>query len=161
MRPMDPVMDIYSSRLVKKADGCARQVWIVRGLLCVLAVATLYGGGSVLAQSTSGASSVRSFAGGVSPLFKFGGGSLYIDNQGTQGFLYTPAPNLQSYNFRNPTTGQAWSGAVMTLGPQLSIGLIQGANQLGNATVLPGPPRQTSPLPRIESTLFDDSNPLP
>lgn len=125
------------------------------------------GGGAFLinpsasAQSLSGASSGQSLAGGVSPQFKFGGGTLYIDNQGTQGFLYTPGQNFQSYSFRNPTTGQAWSGAVMTLGPQLSIGLIQGANQVGTATVLPGPPRQTSPLPPIESGLFDEPDVLP
>lgn len=89
-------------------------------------------------------------------MFKFSGGSLYIDNQGTQGFLYTPGQNFQSYNFRNPTTGQAWSGAVMTFGPQLSIGLIQGANQTGNATVLPSPPRETAPLPPIESGILDE-----
>lgn len=88
-------------------------------------------------------------------MFKFGGGSLYIDNQGTQGFLYTPGQNFQSHNFRNPTTGQAWSGASMTLGPQLSIGLIQGANQVGSPTVLPAPPRQTGLLPPIESGLFE------
>ena len=36
-------------------------------------------------------SSVRSFDGGVAPLFKMPGiGSLYLDNQGTQGFLYNP-----------------------------------------------------------------------
>jgi len=102
-------------------------------------------------------SSVRSFDGGVTPLFRGPGlGSLYIDNQGTQGFLYNPGNNFQSYSFRNPTTGQAWSGAVTTLGPQLSIGLIQGANQSGSPTVLPGPPRQTMPLPRIQSTILDD-----
>jgi hypothetical protein len=102
-------------------------------------------------------SSVRSFDGGVAPLVRGPGpGSLYLDNQGTQGFLYNPGNNFQSYSFRNPTTGQAWSGAVSTLGPQLSIGLIQGANQSGSATVLPGPPRQTAPLPRIQSTLLDD-----
>jgi len=101
--------------------------------------------------------SVRSFAGGVSPLIRGPGlGSLYLDNQGTQGFLYNPGNNFQSYSFRNPTTGQAWSGAVSTLGPQLSIGLIQGANQIGSPLVLPGPPRQTAPLPRIQSTLLDD-----
>src|SRR6266850_3369892 len=73
-------------------------------------------------------SSVRSFDGGVAPLFNLSGpGNLYIDNQGTQGFLYNPGNNFQSFSFRNPTTGQAWSGAVTTLGPQLSIGLIQGA----------------------------------
>ena len=105
-------------------------------------------------QSTS---SVRSFDGGVAPLFKMPGiGSLYVDNQGTQGFLYNPGNNFQSFSFRNPTTGQAWSGAVTTFGPQLSIGLIQGANQTGSPTVLPGPPRQTAPLPAIESTILDD-----
>jgi hypothetical protein len=102
-------------------------------------------------------SSVRSFDGGVAPLFTLPGpGSLYIDNQGTQGFLYNPGNNFQSFSFRNPTTGQAWSGAVTTLGPQLSIGLIQGANQSGSALVLPGPPRQSAPLPSIQSTILDD-----
>ena len=102
-------------------------------------------------------SSVRSFDGGVAPLFTLpGSGSLYIDNQGTQGFLYNPGNNFQSFSFRNPTTGQAWSGAVTTLGPQLSIGLIQGANQIGTPLVLPGPPRQTAPLPSIQSNLLDD-----
>ena len=102
-------------------------------------------------------SSVRSFDGGVAPLFTLPGpGSLYLDNQGTQGFLYNPGNNFQSFSFRNPTTGQAWSGAVTTLGPQLSIGLIQGANQSGSPLVLPGPPRQTVPLPSIQSTILDD-----
>jgi hypothetical protein len=102
-------------------------------------------------------SSVRSFDGGVAPLFTLPGpGSLYIDNQGTQGFLYNPGNNFQSFSFLNPTTGQAWSGAVMTLGPQLSIGLIQGANQSGSALVIPGPPRQTAPLPSIQSTILDE-----
>lgn len=102
-------------------------------------------------------SSVRSFDGGVAPLFMLPGpGSLYLDNQGTQGFLYNPGNNFQSFSFRNPTTGQAWSGAVTTLGPQLSIGLIQGANQSGSPLVLPGPPRQTAPLPSIQSTILDD-----
>lgn len=106
------------------------------------------------AQSVSG---VRGFDGGVAPLFNLTGpGNLYIDGQGTQGYLYTPGQNFQSYSFRNPTTGQAWSGAVMTLGPQLSIGLIQGANQVGSPIVLPGPPRQTPPLPAIQSTVFDE-----
>ena len=102
-------------------------------------------------------SSVRAFNGGVTPLFSLSGpGNLYIDNQGTQGFMYTPANNFESYSFRNPTTGQAWSGAVNTLGPQLSIGLIQGANQSGSPLVLPGPPRQTVPLSSIQSNILDD-----
>ena len=109
----------------------------------------------VWSQSTI--SSVRSFDGGVAPLFDLPGiGSLYLDNQGTQGHLYNPGNNFQSYSFRNPTTDQAWSGAVMTLGPRLSIGLIQGANQIGSPLVLPGPPRQTAPLPSIQSTILDE-----
>jgi hypothetical protein len=109
---------------------------------------------SASAQSVSG---VRGFDGGVAPLFSLvGPGSLYIDNEGTQGFLINPGNNFQSYSFRNPTTGQAWSGAVMTLGPQLSIGLIQGANQAGSPVVLPPPPRQPPPLVDIQSTLLDD-----
>jgi hypothetical protein len=106
------------------------------------------------AQSVSG---VRSFDGGVAPLFSLvGPGSLYIDSQGTQGFIYNFGNNFQSFSFRNPTTGQAWSGAVMTLGPQLSIGLIQGANQVGSPIVLPSPPRQPPPLVDIQSTLLED-----
>lgn len=108
-----------------------------------------------LGQSTI--SSVRSFDGGVAPLFTLPGpGRLYLDSQGTQGYLYNPGNNFQSYSFRNPTTGQAWNGAVSTLGPHLSIGLIQGANQVGSPLVLPGPPRQTSPLPSIQSTILDE-----
>jgi hypothetical protein len=102
-------------------------------------------------------SSVRSFDGGVTPLFNVTGiGNLYIDNQGTQGSMYVPGNNFETYSFRNPTTGQAWSGALTTLGPQLSIGLIQGANQSGTGIVLPSPPRQTVPLPSIQSTILDD-----
>jgi hypothetical protein len=102
-------------------------------------------------------SSVRSFNGGVTPLFSLSGaGNLYIDNQGTQGSMYAPGNNFESYSFRNPTTGQAWSGALMTLGPQLSIGLIQGANQSGSGLVLPAPPRQTAPLPSIQSNILDE-----
>ncbi len=102
-------------------------------------------------------SSVRSFDGGVAPLFNLTGiGNLYIDNQGTQGYMYAPGNNFESYSFRNPTTGQAWSGAVTTLGPQLSIGLIQGANQSGSGLILPGPPRQTAPLPSIQSNILDE-----
>lgn len=127
----------------------------VLGVLAVAAVMHLgIGSQETEAQSVSG---VRSFDGGVGPLFNLvGPGNLYLDSQGTQGYLYTPGQNFQSYSFRNPTTGQAWSGAVMTLGPQLSIGLIQGANQVGSPVVLPGPPRQTSPLPSVQSTLLDE-----
>ncbi len=128
-------------------------------LLYMLVVAAFSMSPSAFAQNVSagsGVSSVRSFDGGLGNLFRFGGGSLYVDRQGTQGFLFTPGQHFQSYNFRNPTTGQAWSGAVMTFGPQLSIGLIQGANQVGSPTVLPGPPPQTPPLPPIESGILDE-----
>jgi hypothetical protein len=109
---------------------------------------------SALAQTVS---SVRGFDGGVAPLFTFTGpGNLYLDQQGTQGYIYNFGNNFESFSFRNPTSGQAWSGASMTLGPQLSIGLIQGANQIGTGIILPGPPRQPPPLPDIESTLLDD-----
>lgn len=94
------------------------------------------------AQSVSG---VRAFGGGVGPLFGLvGPGNLYLDNQGTQGYLYTPGNNFESYNFRNPSTGQFWTGAVMTLGPQLSIGIIQGSNQSGSPVVLVSPPRDVT-----------------
>jgi hypothetical protein len=123
-------------------------------LLGVCLLVTAVADSLVWAQGVSG---VRAFGGGVAPLARMPGGSLYNDNQGTQGFLYTPGQNFQSYNFRNPTTGQAWSGAVGTLGPQLSIGLIQGGNQSGTPLVLPGPPRQTSPLPPVQSSIIESS----
>jgi len=121
-------------------------------LLGICLLVTIGADSLVWAQSVSG---VRAFGGGVAPLTRMPGGSLYNDNQGTQGFLYTPGQNFETYSFRNPTTGQAWSGAVGTLGPQLSIGLIQGANQTGTPLVLPGPPRQTSPLSTVQSTLIE------
>jgi hypothetical protein len=138
--------------LVRHIRVRLRQSSSIGKCLCLLITAGICADVSVWAQSASG---VRSFAGGVSPLLKLPGGSLYLDNQGTQGFLYTPGQHFQSHNFRNPTTGQAWSGAVMTFGPQLSIGLIQGANQAGSPTVLPPPPRQTDLLPPIESELLE------
>ncbi len=133
-------------------------VAVVPGALFVL-ILLLFAFPPLISQTwgQSTISSVRSFDGGVAPLFRSPGiGSVYLDNQGTQGYLYNPGNNFQSYSFRNPTTGQAWSGAITTLGPQLSIGLIQGANQVGSPLVLPGPPRQTAPLPSIQSTILDD-----
>lgn len=106
------------------------------------------------AQSVSG---IRAFGGGVAPLFGLvGPGNLYLDAQGTQGYVYNFGNNFESFNFSNPTTGQAWSGAMMTLGPQLSIGLIQGANQVGTPLVMPPIPRATPPLPPIQSTILDE-----
>jgi hypothetical protein len=110
---------------------------------------------SAWSQSVSG---VRAFGGGVAPLFELSGpGNLYLDTQGTQGYIYNfVGNNFESYNFRNPLTGQAWSGAMMTLGPRLSVGLIQGANQVGTPLVLPPIPRDVSPAPPIQSTILDE-----
>ena len=100
------------------------------GIRLVMVLFVLCSASSAAAQSVSG---VRGFNGGVAPLFSLvGPGFMYIDNQGTQGYIYTPGNNFESYSFNSPATGQAWSGAVMTLGPQLAIGLIQGANQVGS-----------------------------
>ena len=124
------------------------------GIMLIAATAGFLWVPSAAAQSVSG---VRGFNGGVAPLFGLvGPGNLYIDNQGTQGFIYNFGNNFESYSFRNPTTGQAWSGAVMTLGPQLSVGLIQGANQSGSPVVFPPVPRDVSPVPPIQSGLLED-----
>lgn len=123
--------------------------WVAVGTLLVLHVYS-----QAWAQSVS---SVRGLNGGVAPLFGLvGPGNLYVDNQGTQGYIYNFGNNFQSYSFNNHTTGQAWSGAMMTLGPQLSVGLIQGANQVGSPLVFPPAPRDVGPLPLIQSTILDD-----
>lgn len=135
---------------------------VKRALLLVVALIVLEV--PAWAQTVSG---VRGLSGGVAPLFNLTGpGNLYTDNQGTQGYMYAPASNFQTYNFRVPY-GQAWSGAMMTLGPQQTIGLIAGANQGGfsfstgtvvlssSATVFPPAPRQLPPLPRIQSSILD------
>lgn len=121
----------------------------------ILALIAWMSGDTAAAQSVSG---VRAFGGGVAPLFGLvGPGNLYLDTQGTQGYVYNfVGNNFESYSFRNPTTGQAWSGALMTLGPQLSVGLIQGANQIGTPLVLPPIPRDVPPLPPVQSTLLDE-----
>lgn len=103
----------------------------------------------------SSVSGVRSFDGGVGPLFGLvGPGNLYLDGSGTQGYIYSFGL-FQTYSFRTPG-GQAWSGAQGLLGPQLSIGLIQGANQqVGGAVQLPPPPRLVVPPPAVQSTVLD------
>jgi hypothetical protein len=123
-------------------------------LLLIVAGVVILSGSESKAQSVSG---IRAFGGGVAPLFNLvGPGNLYLDAQGTQGYIYNFGNNFQSYNFNDPISGQAWSGAMMTLGPQLSIGLIQGANQVGSPLVLPPIPRQPPPLPPIQSTILDE-----
>lgn len=144
MKRSSPFIAMPKATLPRKVNGLS--------LFLFLVWLAVFGDQSSWAQGVSG---VRAFGGGVAPLVRFPGGSLYIDNQGTQGFLYTPGPNFQVYSFHNPTTGQVWSGAVGTMGPQLSIGLIQGANQTGTPLILPGPPRQTAPLLPIQSTLLE------
>lgn len=127
---------------------------MVKKAFLIVAATILLTGSSIWAQSVSG---VRAFGGGVAPLFSLvGPGNLYIDAQGTQGYIYNFGNNFQSYNFNDPSSGQAWSGAMMTLGPQLSIGLIQGANQIGSPLVLPPVPRQPPPLSPIQSTILDE-----
>ncbi|WHZ15685.1 MAG: hypothetical protein OJF52_002531 [Nitrospira sp.] len=112
---------------------------------------------SVSPAGAQSVSSVRGLGGGVAPLFGLvGPGNLYVDNQGTQGYIYNFGNNFESFNFRNPSTGQAWSGAAMTLGPQLSVGLIQGANQVGSPVVFPPAPREAGPLPPIQSSILED-----
>ena len=123
------------------------RIIIIRSALAVVFVLLLHA--MVWAQRIEG---VRGFDGGVAPRFDLvGPGSLYLDSQGTQGYLYN-RDTFQTYSFRTPG-GPAWSGALMTLGPNLTIGLIQGANQAGSGVRLPSAPRQTSPLPLIQSTI--------
>jgi hypothetical protein len=109
------------------------------------------------AQSVSG---VRGISGGTGALFSLTGpGNLYADNQGNQGYIYNFGNNFESFNFRL-ANGQANIGGMMTLGPQLTIGLIQGANQVGSPTVFPPVPRLVAPLPPIQSTILDEFQPL-
>jgi hypothetical protein len=122
-------------------------IMIKTSVLAALLIASL--GSETWAQRIEG---VRGFDGGVAPFFNLiGPGSLYIDSQGTVGYLYN-RDTFQSYTFRTPG-GQAWSGALTTLGPNLTVGLIQGANQAGPGIVFPSPARQTPPLPLIQSTI--------
>ena len=130
----------------------------------ILSVVILLFHAPAWSQTVSG---VRGISGGVGALHSLPGpGNLYTDVQGTQGYLYS-AGTFESFNFRTPN-GPAWSGSMMTLGPQLSVGLIAGANQAffssssgtnvlaGSPTVIPSPPRQLPPLPAIESSLLEE-----
>jgi hypothetical protein len=127
------------------------------GWLLTTVVACLACGGTVWAQTVSG---VRGLSGGTGALFSLTGpGTLYVDSQGNQGSMYTFGNNFESFNFRL-ANGQATIGGMMTLGPQLSIGLIQGANQVGSPTVFPPFPRLVAPLPPIQSSILDEFQPL-
>lgn len=137
----------------------------MRGRVCLLTVVLIALSSPAWGQAVSG---VRGISGGVGALHNLTGpeGSLYLDGQGTQGYI-TNAGTFESYLFRTPD-GKEWRGSMMTLGPQLTVGLISGANQaafnprtgtvqlLSSPTVLPPPPRDLPPLPPIESTLLED-----
>jgi hypothetical protein len=128
-----------------------------RGLVLIAVAALLACVEPAWAQSVSG---VRGLSGGVGALFSLvGPGSLYVDNQGNQGYIYASGNNFESFNFRL-ANGQANIGGMMTLGPQLSVGLIQGANQIGSPTVFPPFPRLIAPLPPIQSSILDEFQPL-
>jgi hypothetical protein len=127
------------------------------GRFLLVAAALTCPGESAWAQSVSG---VRGMSGGVGALFSLvGPGNLYVDSQGNQGYMYTPGNNFESFNFRL-ANGQANIGGMMTLGPQLSVGLIQGANQVGSPTVFPSLPRLVIPLPQIQSSILEEFQPL-
>ena len=134
-------------------------IMIKTSMLAALLVALFHS--EAWAQRVEG---VRGFDGGVAPFFNLTGpGSLYLDTQGTVGYLYN-RDTFETYSFKTPG-GPAWSGALMTLGPNLTIGLIQGANQGGAGTSLPRAPRETPPLtlivPTIQSTILLRTPPLP
>jgi hypothetical protein len=111
---------------------------------------------------------VRGMVGGVGVLHELpgSGGRLYLDSQGSQGYMYSGG-TFESYNFRIPN-GPAWSGSMMTLGPRLTVGLISGANQgsfssssgtirlSGSPTVIPSIPRDPPPVPEIQSSILLD-----
>ena len=129
-----------------------RRGWLLMALTMLMAC-----GEPAWAQSVSG---VRGFSGGTGALFSLTGpGQLYVDSQGNQGYIYNFGNNFESYNFRL-ASGQANIGGMMTLGPQLTVGLIQGANQVGSSLVFPPVPRLTAPLPLIQSSILDDFEPL-
>jgi hypothetical protein len=128
-----------------------------RGWLLIAAAMLLACGQPAWAQSVSG---VRGMSGGVGALFGLvGPGNLYADNQGNQGYMYSSGNNFETFNFRL-ANGQANIGGMMTLGPQLSVGLIQGANQSGSPTVFPPFPRLVAPLPPIQSSILQEFQPL-
>lgn len=121
-----------------------------RALLTVMMLAVFSAPG--WGQTVSG---VRGINGGVGALFNLAGnGNLYVDNSGNQGYIYT-FNTFETYNFRS-ADGPHWSGGIMTLGPQLSVGLIQGVNQGAAPIIFPPAPRQSPPLPDVESTLLSD-----
>ena len=124
------------------------------GAALLLALGLFWSGEAARAQSVSG---VRGLSGGVGALFSLTGpANLYTDSPNNVGYMYNFGNNFESFNFRL-ANGQAYSGGMMTLGPQLTIGLIQGANQTGSPLVFPRAPRLTTPLPPIQSSVLQDA----
>ena len=134
----------------------------------MLSVVMLLFHSPVWGQAVSG---IRGVNGGVAALHNLPGttSSLYIDGQGTQGFLSNPAGTggaFESYIFKTPN-GPTWMGSMPTLGPRLNPGLIAGGVQSSfsattgtfqlspSPTIIPAPPRVLPPLPDIESSLLE------
>ena len=127
------------------------------GIVLVIVLGLAFADEAAWAQSASG---VRGLSGGVGTLFSLTGpGNLYADSQSNQGYMYNFGNNFESFNFRL-ANGQAYSGGMMTLGPQLGVGLIQGANQSGSPIVFPRAPQLTAPLPPLQSSILQEFQPL-
>ena len=154
-------MDASLSLIIRKRQLMER--FLSLSVVIVLFHAPVWG------QAVSG---IRGVNGGVGALNNLPGStsSLYIDGQGTQGFLSNPAGAggaFQSYLFKTPN-GPTWIGSMTTLGPQLNPGLVAGGNQSSfslssgtfilsaSPTVIPPPPRELPPLPEIGSPLLED-----
>src|SRR5262244_2206695 len=153
-------MDAWLSLIIRKGQ-------LMKRILSFSVVILLFHA-PVWGQAVSG---IRGVNGGVGALNNLPGStsSLYIDGQGTQGFLSNPAGTggaFQSYIFKTPN-GPTWMNGITTLGPQLNPGLIAGGLQSSfsassgtfvlssSPTVIPPPPRVLPPLPDIESTLLE------
>ncbi len=137
--------------------------------LLILSVVILLFHAPVWGQAVSG---IRGVNGGVGALHNLTGSTsqLYVDGQGTQGFLSDPAGAggaFESYIFKTPN-GPTWIGSMTTLGPQLNPGLVSGGVQgsfslssgtfvlFASPTIIPAPPRNLPPLPEIGSSLLDE-----
>jgi len=154
-------MDAWLSLIIRKGQLMKR--------ILSLSVVILLFHAPVWGQAVSG---IRGVNGGVGALNNLPGStsSLYIDGQGTQGFLSNPAGTggaFESYLFKSPN-GSTWIGGITTLGPQLNPGLVAGGNQSSfslssgtfvlssSPTVIPPPPRDLPPLPEIGSPLLEE-----
>src|SRR5262249_42161841 len=123
----------------------------------------------VWGQAVSGVRGVNGGGGALNNLPR-SPSRLYIDGQGTQGFLSKPAGAggaFQSYLFKTPN-GATWIGSVTPLGPHIKPGFGSGENpsllSLSSATFIlsppppltPPPPPELPPLPQIGSPLLED-----